>query len=418
MPSPTNALLKELEKICYDFIWKKKRHEVSKTTLCLSWEQGGLGLINIQEFDNSLKLTWLKKMFANTPDWLEFATAYNIDRLLWTGPNYHTIIRKKCHNPFWASVILAYNKWYKSLDSSKNIAIADQPIWGNTTLNIPFNKILFTSNIVFLKDLYDQEGNPRTKAQLELITGSNIMLTTYHALWKSQPKLWKETLRVTNTDFNLYLPPVINWLMKDKKGTKNIRKVWNLQRPAILPKGPEKWTLEFAQLDPNIWNKIFLIPKQCKVNSRIIYFQFQIIHRSLITNKKLFTFGLRDNENCELCNIPESINHLLYDCPNAREIWTDLEYWLRTVIRSTIYMDILSILLGNPRNEVVINCILLIVKHEIYKRKWNGSNLNLLKIKRIIKSHMDLDIYLGTIHGKPEKAIGKWSSIFHNLQLI
>ena len=163
---------------------------------------------------------------------------------------------------------------------------------------------------------------------------------------------------------------------------------------------------------------MFLIPKQCKVNSRIICFQFQIIHRSLITNKKLFTFGLRDNENCELCNIPESINHLLYDCPNAREIWTDLEHWLRTVIRSTIYMDIVSILLGNPRNEVVINCILLIVKHEIYKRKWNGSNLNLLKIKRIIKSHMDLDIYLVTIHGKPEKAIGKWSSIFHNLQLI
>ena len=164
--------------------------------------------------------------------------------------------------------------------------------------------------------------------------------------------------------------------------------------------------------------KIFLIPKQCRVNARTIYFQYQITHRSLITNKKLCTFGLRDNENCELCNIPETINHLLYECPIAREIWRNIESWLRPIIRSTIHFDMFSALLGNPRNEVVINCIFLIVKHEIYKKKWNGSNLNLIKLKRIIKNHMDLDIYLGTINGKPEKAIGKWSSVFQNLQRI
>ena len=59
--------------------------------------------------------------------------------------------------------------------------------------------------------------------------------------------------------------------------------------------------------------------------------------RSLITNKKLCTFGLRDNENCQLCYIPETINHLLYECPSAREIWRNIENWLKTIVRSTIY---------------------------------------------------------------------------------
>ena len=355
--------------MCYDFIWKNKRHEVSKKTLSLDWDQGGLSLINIQEFDNSLKLIWLKKMMGLPPDRLEFALNYKIDRLVWTGSNYHKIIQQNCKNPFWASVILSFTKWYKCLNSNNQIDIRDQPIWGNAILNIPFNKALYSSNIIFLKDLYNHDGNPKTKEHLERIVGGNIMLTTYHALWKSQPKNWKDTLKLPNADFNLYLPPVVNWLTKDNKGTKNIRKVWSFGKHELLPNGPQKWSLEFAQPDQNLWKKIFLIPKQCRVNARTIYFQYQITHRSLITNKKLCTFGLRDNENCELRYIPETINHLLYECPIAREIWRNIENWLRPIIRSTIHFDMFSVLLGNPRNEVVINCIFLIVKHEIYKKK-------------------------------------------------
>ena len=185
--------------MCYDFIWKKKRHEVSKKTLCLDWDQGGLSLINIQEFDNSLKLTWLKKMIDTSPDWLEFAMIYKIDRLIWTGSLYHKIIQQNCRNPFWTSVILSFIRWYKCLNSNNQIDIRDQPIWGNTIWNIPFNKTLYSNNIIFLKDLYDHDGNPKTKDHLEQTAGGNIMLTTYHALWKSQPKTWKDTLKVPKT---------------------------------------------------------------------------------------------------------------------------------------------------------------------------------------------------------------------------
>ena len=53
-------------------------------------------------------------------------------------------------------------------------------------------------------------------------------------------------------------------------------------------------------------------------------------------------------------------------------------------------MDKVSVLLGDIRNETVTNCILLIVKHELYKCKWNRTNITILGLKRIIKGHMDL----------------------------
>ena len=182
-----------------------------------------------------------------------------------------------------------------------------------------------------------------------------------------------------------------------------------------MPRGPEKWSLEFPNLVPFQWKKIHNIPRQCKMNARIVYFQYQITHRSLVTNQKLRMFGIKDNENCETCGIPETITHLLYDCPFAYDIWVSVERWVRNSVHSEVHMDKTSILLCNPLNEIVTNCIILIVKHEIYKHKWNKNQLNLRKLKFTIKSHMDLDIYLGKILGKPEKAIGKWSSIYNQL---
>ena len=81
-------------------------------------------------------------------------------------------------------------------------------------------------------------------------------------------------------------------------------------------------------------------------------------------------FGIRDNENCDLCNTPETICHFLYECPLANNIWLAVENWLNTNTNSVIYFDKESIfILGNPKNAIVTNCIILIVKHEMYKLK-------------------------------------------------
>ena len=196
------------------------------------------------------------------------------------------------------------------------------------------------------------------------------MFTTYHAIWRAMPREWKEYMRELENSFNLTIPPVMSLLIRDTKGTKTLRRIWSLNQNSIIPIGQEKWFLEVQ--DPNIlnWTKIYNISKKCKLNARITYFQYQILHRSLVTNKKLNMFGIRDNENCDLCNTPETICHLLYECPLANNIWLAVENWLNTNTNSVIYFDKESIfILGNPKNAIVTNCIILIVKHEMYQLK-------------------------------------------------
>ena len=410
LPSPSTETLNILDKMNYNFIWKGKRHEVSKQTLCLDREQGGLNMINLKEFDMSLKLTWLRKLLTQNPDWLEFALNYKIDKIIWTGTNYHESL-KNVHNPFWNSVKLAFTAWYRVLNLNEQIDIEHQPIWGNNRIQMPLNHDLYNNNILFVKDLFTEQGLPRTKESLEHSIGKNIMFLTFHAICRSIPRQWKDHMLSETRISNLILPPLITLLTMDKKGTKNIRKAWKVGNKNIIPRGQEKWSQELDNSQMINWKKIHTLPKLCKMNARTLFFQYQIIHRSLITNRKLFQFGIKDTDVCDNCNATETIAHLLFECINTNNL-----LWLQRILNSTIYLDCTDVLLGNLRNEPVTNCIILITKHEIYKQKWNRTNLTLYKLKTIIKNHMDLECYLGKINGNPEKAVGKWASIYRHLQ--
>ena len=189
-PTPTKELLLEIEKLAINFIWKGKRHEVNKKTIYMNLEQGGLQMLNMLDFDNKLKLTWLNKLYSKNvqPEWGEFAEYNKIDRLLWTVEKYHVHLLNNTKNPFWKSLIKAYQIWYPTAKTNLEIPIQFEPLWGNPTINIPFNAKLYTKNILFIQDIINHEGEILSKQELEIRLGETIMLTTYFGIRKAIPK--------------------------------------------------------------------------------------------------------------------------------------------------------------------------------------------------------------------------------------
>ena len=59
--SSTSATIQEIDSVSYTFIWNRKRHKVGKVTICKEFNDGGLKMLNVCDFDTSLKRTWLKK---------------------------------------------------------------------------------------------------------------------------------------------------------------------------------------------------------------------------------------------------------------------------------------------------------------------------------------------------------------------
>ena len=110
--------------------------------------------------------------------------------------------------------------------------------------------------------------------------------------------------------YDLLLPLSIQWLTKDKKGTRNLRHVFK-QENRVVPKGQVKWSEELnLHIDTN-WEPIYSRAQKCNLNARIKFFNYQILHRSLATNKKLMVFGITDNNQCDKCSNIETIMHYL-----------------------------------------------------------------------------------------------------------
>ena len=78
-------------------------------------KDGGFAMLDMYEFDKSLKITWIRKMLKNKTDWTEFPLAYKIDRMIYTGIYYYYKILSKTTNPFWLSVAQAYSTWFVNL---------------------------------------------------------------------------------------------------------------------------------------------------------------------------------------------------------------------------------------------------------------------------------------------------------------
>ena len=68
--------------------------------------------------------------------------------------------------------------------------------------------------------------------------------------------------------------------------------------------------------------------------------------------------------------------------------------------------------------DIISNYVFIVTKHEIYKAKWNNSRVTLIKIKRILKYSMDIDMYLGRIKNTLPKILGKWAPIYNELRNI
>ena len=127
-------------------------------------------------------------------------------------------------------------------------------------------------------------------------------------------------------------------------------------------------------------------------------------------------YRIKESDACDFCKKTETISHALFDCPSVCKIWTDVQHWFSRHVTSQIYLDKISILFGNDKNKKIINTLILIVKHEIYKKRCKKKRPTLKELKETIKYQMSIEIYLGTINNQIEKVLGKWAAFYDDLK--
>ena len=66
LPDPDKKFKSELETMLYKFLWDGKPNKINKVQICQDKENGGLKMVNIEDFIMNLKISMYKKLLMTT----------------------------------------------------------------------------------------------------------------------------------------------------------------------------------------------------------------------------------------------------------------------------------------------------------------------------------------------------------------
>ena len=163
-------IITKINSILYNFLWDGKREKIKRVTLIGNKLQGGLDMIDLETYINTMKLKWVKSLLSQDDANWKVIPKYHFQKF---GSNflifYYNIdningLNAK-HLPEFYSNLL--NTWIKSsYKHGKQMLtfndIRKQIIWGNQFIKLNKKCLVFpswiNSNLIFINDIINEQG--------------------------------------------------------------------------------------------------------------------------------------------------------------------------------------------------------------------------------------------------------------------
>lgn len=213
--------------------------------------------------------------------------------------------------------------------------------------------------------------------------GNNITHYNYICLKHAIPKRWKTMLKRTHIiNINPKEETVfikINKCVKPVALFKSKQVYWflntqHIEQPSCFTKWFDKYLIDFSPIQ---WKQIFMLSKSLTNNTKIIEFQFKIIHRVYASDSYVSNFDNTVNKVCILCNVDNNIPHLFADCIKVKTFWKNLMTWLSIVEGKEIKIKTIDIIFGMiTGSNKRINFCMLQAKWYIHLNKQGDQHVN------------------------------------------
>ena len=310
----------------FEFIWSGKPDKVKRKTMINQIDQGGLKVIHLESFIDSLKLTWVEKIVkGNVGVWQRFIDHY----LKAAGNNFFFNCNFEVNdipdfgNPFLMDICKAWSKFsYKTTIGN----YGEEIIWNNSKIKIDneivFYRFLHAKGVDYIHNFFDEYGVPRHyKDFIEKYNTGNFPFTIYNGLIGAIPASWKHNI-ITEEGGPNFKEELLDRLVSQTGVSQWVyRKL--ISKIMVPPTALIKWNYDFSTDD---WSKIFCNASHSVKDAKLHYFQFRFLHRILGTNHRLFIMKIKDNPNCTFCmTYEETIEHLFWDCVIVSSFLLDVE---------------------------------------------------------------------------------------------
>ena len=326
---PSN-ITKKIESMLYDFLWRSK-DKVKRAKVIQEIKHGGLNMVDIKSLFMSFKAVWITRLLNSDPtihSWAQIAhfnykpflecntqLVFNFDDKV-NFPDLNQL------SPFYREVLCCFNRAFVTdVDGFKD-DIANQCIWGNkficirkrSTKSVLFLRNWIRSGVNRVGDLKFVDGKlnidyifQKIRLQANILTES---LLCGEALLPYQNEL-KAMLESNSSDYPCKHTKSKPFYLKLKQQI--------VSNDVTLP----KFLQPFCNVDDSVhvFTKKVLLQKEIKLKE----FNFKLLHGILPCNKNLKRWRIKDSEQCDVCNSPQTIQHLLFNCHYVKPLWRVVE---------------------------------------------------------------------------------------------
>ena len=409
-------IIKQINALVYEFIWKGKTDKVNRVLFSLDYEYGGYRMIGFDTQIKAAKIKWIQRYLEQQEkDWNVTFEAFCKKKNLTAFLMSNFMLNELPENlpSYYQESIDA---WFYVKENNKDYQskAENQLIWYNKYCLVNhvtmYNENLFQSGIWMARDLFEN-GNiiPYATWQERGALQKNYMF--WRQIISSIPVFMKQNILSTFND-NVEYPTVDtdNKQVKiSKVSEKDLKNSLSHTKYKLLKendfKAKRKFDSLFGEIDDKLWHNIYSLPRRIMKDNKIIELQYKILYRYIGTNRLLYKIGKKESPRCTLCALyDESIEHLFYECNKARNLWLSVLNIWNTLFETEIELSVKDIILGYKLTDALtdtekaLNVLILYGKQYIFDCKRSEKEVCIHSFKLFLKRNVKICKYPTQIH--------------------
>jgi len=420
LPSPGHNYIEQLESLFKKFIWNNKRARISFEQLCRPVEDGGLKMTGITTLIEAIRISWIRRLLIGEGGWQDlFDRTISEDRaLVWELDNESlTTFGDNISNPFWKEVIQSWVKYKAKKAPLKDIDHLYFPMWNSSFMKvagiIKVKSSLQANGFVYVKDLFNERGTMLGYEDFVAKYNTKVNFVDFYSMTHSLKHEWK-----ANVNFDRLVDvvdnPGKNLIIKITKNKKVCRQVYSdlIQKQRVRDKCEEKWYAQAVCNTEEDWKNLYSIPFNVTIESRLRSFQYQILKRSLVTNRFLFRCKITDSSLCTFCGKhEETIEHLFYDCQSIFRFWLEFSRRMPNEFNFTTFLTRKNVLLGNSQQPPILNHVCMLGKRYIYVTRCKKQQLSVVNFINVLKNIYWVEKTIAMSNNSSVRFCQKWNSL-------
>ena len=374
----------------FKFLWKNKKDKIKRSGLYQDFDNGGIRMIDFDIMLKALKLTWIPRLLRTleNSNW-SIIPRYYFRRM--GGLNF--LLRCNYDTNHFNDLPLFYKKILEFFNELKILYSYDQKqeliLFNNKDILVDGKPIFlsewFRKGILSINDLLNESGDVLTFQEFRDKYSCKSNFLQYYQVVSAIPKhVWslakcsdsinRSFFTQNDNIFSLNESTQIN-LFKAK--SKDFYNLFNVKIHTEDQTGPKRWN-EILSLNKDGWTRIFKSLKNICKETKLKEFQFKLIHRTIVTKKELFRFGIKTDDECLYCGDKDSIEHSFIECVFTKMFTQNVLDWFIQVNKCQISPTIEETLFGitaSTLDTTIIrkfNYTTLFMRHYIYSSKLNS----------------------------------------------